>query len=220
MYNPDNEVIDLGKRIRELADERDITIFELAHRAGVAEPTLHSILKRNDAKASQLTSIASVLQVPVATLIESNATALENPNYLELPYISVPARASFIEMVSDEKNYGYPDTFRVVAEPKANYTSQVIIEVDGDSMDPYYPSGTKVRCKEIPSGDWQYLNSGVYAVSYSNYFVIKRIKSNDYTKGYLVLHSDNTDTGGINEVPITQIHHMWRVLRVVDAPAR
>ena len=38
-------------------------------------------------------------------------------------------------------------------------------------------------------------------------------------KGFLTLHSDNTETGGSTPVPIEQLRHIWRVIRIVDAPA-
>lgn len=217
------DIMHIGKKIKELAEEKKIGATQFSKEMGLSRRAIYDIFKKESMNTEQARKIAAVLGVDLSVLIPAdfgNATHLEAPAYLELPYISVPARASFVEMVANEEDFGYPDTFRIVADPTINYTGQVVIEVDGDSMDPYYPSGTKVRCKEIPRADWEYLNSGVYAVSYSNYFVIKRIKSNDYKKGYIALHSDNTDTGGSVEVPIEQLHYIWRVLRIVDAPAR
>ena len=123
-------------------------------------------------------------------------------------------------MVASEGEYGYPERYSVLRDPNQNYDGNVVIEVNGDSMEPYYPSGTKVRCVEVDKSNWQYINSGVFAVSYAGSFVIKRIKSNDFHKGYIVLHSDNTETGGSVQVPIEQLRSVLKVVRVVDAPAR
>jgi transcriptional regulator with XRE-family HTH domain len=150
----------------------------------------------------------------------SEVYRIPDPEYVSLPYLPTPARASFVEMTSAGAEFNYPDRFSVLRDPNQSYEGQIVIEVNGDSMEPYYPSGTKVRCKQIDKGDWPYINSGVFAVSYASSFVIKRIKSNDYMKGYLTLHSDNTETGGSVDVPMDQFHSIFKVLRIVDAPAR
>lgn len=97
--------------------------------------------------------------------------------------------------------------------------NQVVIEIDGDSMEPYLISGAKVRCKEIDPGDWIYLNSGVYVVTYGNFVVVKRIK-NSPVNGVVILHSDNTETGGNLEVLLDDIREIWKVMRIVDSPVR
>jgi repressor LexA len=145
----------------------------------------------------------------------SSAEALE---YEDLPYISTKARASFTELENVTADLG--EVYRVMkVDPDDNYMNQVVIEIDGDSMEPNYWNGSKVRCKEMDQGDWQYLNSGVYAVVYGNFFVVKRVK-NGPVNGKLTLHSDNIETGGCIEVPLSEIRKIWKVLRIVDAPAR
>ncbi|RZM05059.1 MAG: LexA family transcriptional regulator, partial [Pedobacter sp.] len=207
---PESQAITLEDIIKEKAEAVGLTIAELAVRSKISEPTIYAIFKRNDAKASQLRQIGKALGLQLSELIPSQDTAkaLIDVRYVELPYISVPARASFVEMVASEREYGYPETYRVVAEDNVSFAGHVVIEVDGDSMEPYYPTGTKVRCKEVDKGDWRYINSGVYAISYANIFVIKRIRNNDYDQGFLMLHSDNTETGGSASAPIDQIHHI------------
>lgn len=141
----------------------------------------------------------------------------ETVNYEELTYINTKARASFMELVDVTAGH---ETYRVFKNnPEENFSGQIVIEIDGDSMEPNYWDGCKVRCKEIPAGDWVYLNSGVYAVAYGNFFVVKRVK-NSPIDGIVTLHSDNTETGGSTEVPLSKVRKIWRVLRIVDAPAR
>jgi len=224
--------------IKELRKRRGLSQTELANGLGIKYQAVQKWEKgENTPPSKKIPLLAHLLGVDASVLLsppmseldellsskiirEVSASELDDPFYIELPYISVPARAGFIEMVSSERGYGYSETCRVIVEPNTSYTDQVVIEVDGDSMEPYYPTGTKVRCKEVKAGDWPYLNSGVYAVSYANNFVIKRIRNNDFQKGFITLHSDNTETGGTSDVPITQLHHIWKVLRIVDAPAR
>ncbi len=150
---------------------------------------------------------------------EKNAKLLETDSnsYEVLTYISTKARASFMELLDVTVEF---EAYRVFKDnPDDNYADQVVFEIGGDSMEPNYWDGCKVRCKEVKAGDWVYLNSGVYAVAYANFFVVKRVK-NSPSDGVLILHSDNVQTGGSIEVPLSKVRKIWRVLRIVDAPAR
>lgn len=148
----------------------------------------------------------------------SGNAKISNELYEELEYIPVKARAGFAEL---QQLAPLPfETYRVIrTEIGDSFTKQVVIEIDGDSMEPNYTSGTKVRCKEIDPGDWVYINSGVYVIVYSNLFVVKRVK-NSPSNGILTLHSDNTETGGTADVPLSDVRKIWKVMRIVDAPAR
>lgn len=147
-----------------------------------------------------------------------NATISTDETYVELTYIPQKARASFTEL---QHTLNEPfEKYRVLRNDlEGTISDQIVIDIDGDSMEPNYWTGSKVRCKEVPQGDWIYLNSGVYAVVYSNFFVVKRVK-NSPNNGVLMLHSDNTETGGNIEVPLSEVRKIWKVLRIVDAPAR
>lgn len=146
------------------------------------------------------------------------ANSVENYVYESLPYISMKARASFVELGQIQRETG--ELFRVIkTDPNESFANQIVIEIDGDSMEPVLFSGSKVRCKEIDRSDWVYLNSGVYAITYGNFFVVKRIKSSP-TDGILTLHSDNGETGGSLNVPLNEVRNIWKVLRIVDAPIR
>jgi phage repressor protein C with HTH and peptisase S24 domain len=154
-----------------------------------------------------------------APQLEKSAKLLDTDanSYEVLTYISTKARASFMELLDVTVEF---EAYRVFKDnPDDNYADQVVIEIGGDSMEPNYWDGCKVRCKEVRAGDWVYLNSGVYAVAYGNFFVVKRVK-NSPSDGILTLHSDNIQTGGSIEVPLSKVRKIWRVLRIVDAPAR
>lgn len=138
---------------------------------------------------------------------------------VELPLVSIPARATFAE-IGDGVNVDLYETFLVYKTPGEDFTGQIIIELDGDSMEPIYVSGAKVRAKRVPVERWPYITSGVYAVAAGGSFLIKRIKNNDFPSGFLVLHSDNEQTGGSLTVKTQDIRSIWKVLRIVDSPAR
>ena len=146
----------------------------------------------------------------------------QNDLFVELPFVSIQARTTFAEILGNEKNYGLADTLRIVAnEPLENYRGQIVIEIDGDCMGPRLCMGDRVRCRYVPLSDWPFLPAGVYAVSFSNYFVVKRIKSNELqTRQFLTLHSDNGETGGSLDVPRAQLHHVWHVLDIVGGLVR
>ncbi|WP_155297286.1 S24 family peptidase [Spirosoma aerolatum] len=136
-----------------------------------------------------------------------------------LPYYPIPLEGNFNEMSDPESNYGKAEKIKVIIRRGENVERNVVFQVRGQSMYPKYSEGTKVRCKLVNPADWEYLSSGVYAISYNDSFVVKRVKDNDLlTRGLLVLHSDNSDYGS-TPVPIDQIHHIWRVIRIVDSPA-
>lgn len=137
-----------------------------------------------------------------------------------LPYFPIPLQGGLTEMSDPEPNYGSADKIKVIIRRGENVERHVVFEVAGDSMYPKYSRGTKVRCKKVKRGDWDYLSSGVYAISYNDSFVVKRVKDNELlTKGLLTLHSDNPLVGGSTPVPVDQIHHIWKVLRIIDSPA-
>ncbi|GAB3881472.1 LexA family transcriptional regulator [Spirosoma agri] len=136
-----------------------------------------------------------------------------------LPYYSIPLQGSFNEMSDPESNYGQAEKIKVIIKRGENVERNVVFEVRGQSMYPKYSEGTKIRCKIVNPADWEYISSGVYAISYNDSFVVKRIKDNElYTKGFLTLHSDNPDYGSTT-VPTDQIHHIWKILRIIDSPA-
>lgn len=141
----------------------------------------------------------------------------EDFTFIELPLISLPARASFIEM-PDGVGHQWHERYRVIGYP-GEFAGQVVVEINGDSMEPLYPTGTLVRCKKVSRADWHYIPSGVYVVVHVSFFVVKRVK-NSPKEGVLSLHSDNTETGGMLDVPLDQVRQIWKVLRIVDSPAR
>lgn len=96
--------------------------------------------------------------------------------------------------------------------------NQLVMEMIGSSMEPYYVSGTKVKCEEVAVDNWPYIHGGVYAVKYLNCLVVKRIKRTP-RKGKLQLHSDNPAPGENLYLPLRDISNIWKVLRIVDAPA-
>ncbi|MDO7849931.1 LexA family transcriptional regulator [Hymenobacter sp. M29] len=134
--------------------------------------------------------------------------------------VPVGARATFAEMV-DGSGEGLESFEEVPIQnptPELRRPGCVEIEVNGDSMQPTLQSGWWVACYPIDKGDFKYLPSGIYAIVFGNFFVIKRIKSNDLLKdGTLTLHSDN-ENGGTLTVPGDELRGIYKVVKVTDGP--
>lgn len=204
---------ELANRIKELRHKQGLTQDELAQKLGVSRKTIVNYETGGVIPASKREMLKALLSE-----LSGNAIPVDEPStYIDLPYIPVKARAGFIELGQIPP---HPiEFFRVIFTDDTNLKGQVVIEIDGDSMEPNYTAGTKVRCKPVDPGDWIYINSGVYAIVYSNFFVVKRVK-NSPVDGVLTLHSDNTETGGVSKVRLEDIRNIWKVVRIVDAPAR
>lgn len=211
-----------AQELKKFRKEFRLNQEELGEKIGVHKNTILNWEKGGripETKQARLAEYMEELKTGNTIASEPRVFYPEDIQFIELPFVSIPARASFIEMpdgVVGELN----ETRPVLCKESEVYYGQILIEVDGDSMEPTYPPGTVVRCKQIDPSDWDYLQSGVYAVVYANSFVIKRIKDNNYLDGYLTLHSDNTETGGKINVKAEDLRQIWKVLRIVDAPAR
>jgi len=132
---------------------------------------------------------------------------------IQLPFISISARASFIEsFLSDSENEEmgkYPVLYK--GDPK----DLSVIEILGDSMLPKYEDRDKVLARKINPDDWKYTIGNV-AVLYKSYFVVKRILQNDLTRnGTLTLTSINP-AGGVITVREDEILAVWKIVRLVD----
>ncbi|WP_250632147.1 helix-turn-helix transcriptional regulator [Rhodoflexus caldus] len=66
------------RNIRKLAALKDMTLKELAKKAGIAESTLHTLFKRGDASTKVMLKIAEALEVDMERLYESDGTAIKS----------------------------------------------------------------------------------------------------------------------------------------------
>ena len=136
---------------------------------------------------------------------------------LYLPRVPVRARASFAESFGSEAGFEeYELSLIQNPTPEMRKDGSIEMEIDGDSMEPTLLSGWFVACTLVDKSDFKYMTSGVYAIVYGNYFVVKRIKDNDLSRnGTLTLHSDNERAGSLT-IEEADIVNVWKVQRVTE----
>lgn len=86
-------------------------------------------------------------------------------------------------------------------------------------MSPQLHRGQKVILKSLASNEWEWLRSGVYAVRYTNYLVLRRVKENDLREnGRLALYADNEKSGAIHlkRADIIAIYSVLQVFGSVE----
>ena len=100
---------------------------------------------------------------------------------IQLPYIPVSARASFVEMGGNLSYSIASETRRVYLRysHRSLYDGRVVFEVAGDSMEPYINSGDEVIALEVPEGKWDMAQNGIFVVSYGDVVTIKKVIGND-----------------------------------------
>ncbi len=131
---------------------------------------------------------------------------------------AVKGQAAFVKGYGGNCGYEGLDVYPVYSTEGAGYSNAAVLEVEGNSMSPRLTHGAKVLAVCIDKDDWCYQSSGIYAVLYRDYFVIRRIKDNDLlTRNMLILHSDNPEAGSM-PVPAKDIRGVWKVVKVVEAP--
>lgn len=137
-----------------------------------------------------------------------------------LPLISIKGQASIVERSLEGCQLQFIEDFYQLYLPdiELDEKKHVIVEVEGDSMEPDIKNRAKVLGASVASQNIKYESNAVFAVLYAERFVLKRVKTNDIIeKGRLVLHSDN-DRYGPMSVDAGDIKCMWKILRIVDSP--
>ena len=144
------------------------------------------------------------------------------PQYVNLTFITILARATFAEMSSSEQDHEQFDTIAVPVMPGESVQNLLkckVFEVNGDSMEPTIIHGQRVVVEPIPESRWEYQSDRVYVISYAGMVVIKRIKTNHLAQsGRLELWSDNEKKGGMKTALRQDIQGIWKVLRLDRAP--
>ncbi len=138
-----------------------------------------------------------------------------NENLINVPYVPQAAIASFVEslydMEYDLEEYG----IRPEEDEDLQDGTYIVFDVAGDSMYPTLSSGTKILCKRISEGHWEYAN-GVVVIVYGKTLTVKRVlKNNLFGNNSLTLKADNPQHGQL-DVERREIRSMWQAIRIVS----
>lgn len=217
-----------GIVLRELG----ITPYQLAKEAGDKPTKIYNILN-GKARPSYDTLESLLEKYPQINLnwmvsgagemfkgeaADSTATGGASLPFAQYPFVSIKSQVFFVKQYGGDCGYKGLDVYPVYSTENAEYSHAAVMEVEGNSMSPRLVHGAKVLAVCIHKDDWCYQSSGIYAVLYRDYFVIRRIKDNDLlTRNMLTLHSDNPEAGSM-PVPAKDIRGIWKVIKVVEAP--
>ncbi len=222
----------IRERFAVVLRELGITPYQLAKEAGDKPTKIYNILN-GKARPSYDTLEGLLEKYPQINLNwlvsgaggmfkeesgEDTATGGALLPFTPYPFVSLRGQASFVKGYAGDCGYGDLDIYQVYSTEGTDYPGAAVMEVEGNSMSPRLVHGAKVLAVCIDRDDWCYQSSGIYAVMYRDYFVIRRIKDNDLlTRNMLTLHSDNPEAGSM-PVPAKDIRGIWKVVRVVEAP--
>ncbi len=117
----------------------------------------------------------------------------------------------------DDQDFRRLETYPVFDADDRKFDGAVVIEINGDSMEPTYLSGTKVLISKVHFEKWPFV-SGPVIVNYDGAVVFKRIKKNFYKDKTLTLYSDNPQGGNL-EIEVKSIISIWKAERIVDSRA-
>ncbi|MBO0953258.1 helix-turn-helix domain-containing protein [Fibrella sp. HMF5405] len=215
-----------------------MTQAEFGKRVGLTGGAISLYEKGNAPPSDKLASIARELgvtvdellvgetfsQEPIQTLAGSAKSARPNiaELYTQVPFLSIRAQAGLPQIdYNDGVMNWVEETYPVFLPLVPINEKHLVIEIQGDSMEPEIKSGAVVLGQAITKDDIKYESGGVYAIIYgNNRFVVKRIKTNDLmTTGSLILWSDNEKYGQI-VVPASELHCMWKITHKVNEHVR
>lgn len=124
-------VIDLSKKIKDLAEERKLSVNKLSAMAGMSQPTLQAIIDRNDAKLSQIIEISKALDVDVKEFLfegsgpaarqEHNRAEPARDNSLEVN--ALQSQLSLMQQLLDSKDEQIQMMKQELARVKAELTT-------------------------------------------------------------------------------------------------
>ncbi|MGI4822280.1 MAG: S24 family peptidase [Janthinobacterium lividum] len=152
---------------------------------------------------------------PYQGMSNARRIPIDQLNVRVLPYLPFGARANFAEHFDDDLEkypWEHGESLAILNVPDTKeFSEALIVDVEGDSMEPTIINGSKVVVTPVQQGNWQYMSSGIYCIIYNDNFVVKRVKDNTLMEnGILRLHSDNPNAGSF-PVRGEDIRAVWRV---------
>lgn len=156
---------------------------------------------------------------------DRNATPIDilsNIPVVKLRRLPFKARASFnYQLLQRHMN---TDIFEEVlfrlpfGKTEADYADALVIDIEGDSMEPSLRDGQKVIGWPVPESKWEQLHNTICMVDYDDTVTVKAIVKNDlFTSDSLTLVATGGG-GGSFTVARAAIHSIWEVRDFFDPP--
>lgn len=174
----------------EIASQKEQTVEVLASIFEVPVKELIADEVDNASMAAQSTERVDVDKTASDTT--DIGLAFDLPR-VELPFISVRARASFVEVCGSVHDYGPEETLTYLLPPRpiteyVNNKSRVF-EVNGDSMSPEIRTGERIIADPVPESRWELLTNKIIVISYDETLTIKWVRENELlTRRVLTLY--------------------------------
>ena len=157
--------------------------------------------------------------------IQSNAHAVEDLNYMNVPVVHIKARCGYLAGYADE---GYIDslpTMPVIVD-KTYHGRYMIFEAEGDSMDDGTRNsicdGDKLLCREVRRDLWLpklHINDWYFVIVHrTDGIAIKQITAQD-ENGNITCHSLN-DLFNDYSVNLDDVAEIYNVIKVVERSMR
>lgn len=204
----------------------DITPYRIAKTLGVGAGPIERLKTGTKPSYDTLVSILDAYpQLNPDFVLFGEGTVLRDGNakqigifgdmdFEDVAYLPIKAYAGFIATYEEStpiKLEKYP----VLKTTTVNHKNCLLVEVNGNSMQPTLQHGSKVLTQKIERGYWADV-SGVFVILYKDLLVVKRIRENDLNlNSTLTLYSDNRD-GGTVTIKGGDIKEVWRVIKVID----
>lgn len=152
-------------------------------------------------------------------LLESQQFLVDLP-YIDLPIVSVAARASFAPMCGSESDHGPEDTLRLYLSSttdRMNYDKARVFTSKGDSMEGIIDDGARVIARLVPKAKWELLHNKVCVVGYGDVVTIKQVFENNLHEDFLTLYPAKPSLAPLR-VPRNLITCIWEVFEFFDRP--
>lgn len=234
-----------SERIERLVEHYGVSLTEIAKRTGLPPQRLYDIASGktksfSDQVAKGITSLFSDLNPLWLLTGDGNMLITSQPSDAkEVQATPLPDKESYLlaEKLGMEIVPEYSDTFKggsagsfITSDTVnaywglPNIKADIIAEIDGDSMYPKYPPGSKVALREIPfdpsaptvgipfgevfgitidNGDDNYLN------------IIKRLRRHSDQKlsqSYWICQSENTSKYDDFDIEVSKVRHLFVVV--------
>lgn len=213
----------ISEVVSELIKNQGITKAEVYKYLGLSQEGFKKKIENDTFTANEINALATFFDIdPGYFFAHTNASSSNASFYSEkskkvkVPVIPLSFYGTFVHN-DDTEGWRLDELLftTITIERKANikYELAVVIQVEGNSMEPNIRDGAKILCTWVSDGRWQYLQ-GVHAISLKDgMLLVKRVSASG--DGFLILKSDNPNYGEI-KIQLADIQAVWKAERKVD----